>query len=220
MGAEGYRVFPDLSFATAIPYGGASAMIESMPRQAEKKAGKQGTGAAVLADLLRRVAAGEKAVLRRRYDLTAPRLFGVALRITGERHLAADALHDALLLILREAGRFDPAHGAAEAWRVSLLRDRALDIARRRRRGVLGYEPADRPSSEPGPLKRLDELEEGRALRTCLEALDEAPRRLIVLAFVDGLSHSDLASRLNPPLGTVKSAIRRGLRKLKECLGR
>ncbi|MGH7119930.1 MAG: sigma-70 family RNA polymerase sigma factor [Acetobacteraceae bacterium] len=174
----------------------------------------------VLADLLRRIANRDRAALRRLYDMEAPRLYGIALRITSQRELAADALHDAFMQVLRQAGRFDPARGSAEAWLVSLVRYRALDIVRRRRREVLGYEAVEEPTGEPDALEQLATTEAGEALRLCLGELEEDRRRMIVLAFVEGLSHAELAHRLKLPLGTVKSSIRRSLVKLKECLGR
>ncbi|MGH7105520.1 MAG: sigma-70 family RNA polymerase sigma factor [Acetobacteraceae bacterium] len=178
-----------------------------------------GSDAAGLGHLLQRIAGGDRAALRRLYDLKSPRLYAIALRITREKELASDALHDAFMQVLKQAGRFDPARGSAEAWLVSLVRYRALDIVRGRGREVLGYEPADQPGFEPDALDLLAATEEGARLRTCLGALEEDRRRLIMLAFVDGLSHNDLAARLSLPLGTVKSAIRRGLLTLRECLG-
>ncbi|HUA78424.1 MAG TPA: sigma-70 family RNA polymerase sigma factor, partial [Acetobacteraceae bacterium] len=89
----------------------------------------------------------------------------------------------------------------------------------------LGFEPAaDTPHDalleEPDALARLSADEDGAALRTCLETLEADRRRLIELAFIEGLSQAELAARFRLPLGTVKSSIRRGLLKLRECLGR
>lgn len=217
-----------LSGTSFVPYhagfaqlgSGRHLMEEGMLRRQADNSGASGSSGALYADLLRRIAGGDRAALRRLYDLLAPRLYGIALRITGERELASDALHDAFMQVLKQAGRFDPARGSAEAWLVSLVRYRALDIVRSRRREVLGYEPVDQPTSEPDALELLAATEEGEALRLCLGELEEERRRLIVLAFVEGLSHTDLAARLKLPLGTVKSTIRRGLLKLRECLGR
>lgn len=195
-------------------------MQEGMLRRQADDFRESSAKGALLADLLGRIAHRDRVALRQLYDLEAPRLFGIALRLTGERELASDALHDAFMQVLNQASRFDPGRGSAEAWLVSLVRYRALDIVRRRRREVLGYEPADAPSQEPDALATLARTEEGDALRICLGELEEDRRRLIVLAFVEGLSHAELAARLRMPLGTVKSTIRRALVKLRECLGR
>jgi RNA polymerase sigma-70 factor (ECF subfamily) len=83
---------------------------------------------------------------------------------------------------------------------------------------VPGYEPEDREDESPDALARLVSTAEGAALHRCLNELEEDRRRLVVLAFVDGLSHSDLAERMGVPLGTVKSWIRRSLISLRGCL--
>lgn len=215
---------PRLFREGAIAYRGGQrvrpAMEEDMLRRRADGAGGDGRDAGSLADLLGRIAAGDRAAFRRLYDLLAPRLYGVALRILGERGLAADALQDAFIQILSQSGRFDPARGSAEAWLVSLVRYRALDIVRGRRREVLGFEPEDAPLEEPDAFARLSADEDGAALRACLEALEADRRRLIALAFIEGFSQAELAARFRLPLGTVKSSIRRGLLKLRECLGR
>jgi RNA polymerase sigma-70 factor (ECF subfamily) len=103
---------------------------------------------------------------------------------------------------------------------VSLVRYRALDIVRNRAREVGGYEPAEEADETPDAFTALVRSAEGTALKRCLDELDPERRRIILLAYVDGLSHGELSTRLSLPLGTVKSWIRRGLRVLRECLGR
>ncbi len=174
----------------------------------------------VLGDLLGRIAAGDRAAFRRLYDLQAPRLHAVALRVTRQMPLAADAVHDAFLQVWRNAGRFESSRGSPEAWLLSLVRYRALDIARRRGREV-SQEDLDLPEpvdQDPDPLARLASGREASALAACLRQLDQERRRLVLLAFVEGLSHSEVAERANMPLGTVKSWIRRSLQSLRLCL--
>jgi RNA polymerase sigma-70 factor (ECF subfamily) len=168
--------------------------------------------------LLGRCADGDKAAFRRLYDLVAPQLHAVALRLTRERSLAADAVHDAFLQVWQRAGRFDPARGTAETWLVSLVRYRALDLIRRRGREITGTELPDRPDEGPDQLARLSGAREGAALRRCLDELELDKRQLVMMAFLDGLTHAQLAERLKTPLGTVKSWIRRGLQDLRRCL--
>ena len=168
--------------------------------------------------LLRRCADGDSAAFRRLYQLQAPRLFAIAVRLTGEAGLAADAVQDAFVQAWRERLRFDPARGTAEAWLAGLVRFRAIDIGRKRRREQGGFEAEDSPDLAPGPLDELMGGDEARALHQCLGTLDERQRRAVTLAFVDGLSHAELAARLKAPLGTVKSWVRRGLLGLRLCL--
>jgi RNA polymerase sigma-70 factor, ECF subfamily len=168
--------------------------------------------------LLQRCAAGDRAAFRALYDRWASRLHGIALRITRQAPLAADATQEAFVQIWRQADRFDPSRGTAEAFLVSLVRYRALDLVRRQSRELPGYEPEDREDESPDALSRLVITAEGAALHRCLGTLEAERRRLVMLAFVEGLSHSELAQRLSVPLGTVKSWIRRSLRLLRECL--
>ena len=122
-------------------------------------------------------------------------------------------MHDALLQVWRNAARFDPARGNARAWLVSLVRYRALDAVARTRREVPGR-PRRAPEQvdpDPDPLDRLLTTRAGQALHRCLAEVGADRRQLVVLAFIDGLSHSEVAARVGQPLGTVKSSIRRAL---------
>lgn len=151
----------------------------------------------------------------------SPLLYGIALRITRRPSLASDAVHDALLQVWRNAARFDPARGNARAWLVSLVRYRALDAVARTRREVPQTEAGDLEpiDPDPDPLARLMTTRAGQALQKCLAEVGADRRQLVVLAFIDGLSHSEVAARVGQPLGTVKSSIRRALSVLRTCLG-
>ncbi len=170
------------------------------------------------AALLQRCAAGDRAAFRALYERWGGRLHGIALRITRQTSLAADATHDAFVQVWQQANRFDPTRGSAEAFLISLVRYRALDIVRRHAREVPGYEPEEREDEAPDALTRLVSSAEGAALQRCLSQLEPGRQRLLVMAFVDGLSHGELAQRLGAPLGTIKSWIRRSLLSLRECL--
>lgn len=168
--------------------------------------------------LLQRSASGDRAAFRMLYDLWGSRLYGIALRITRQASLAADATQDAFVQIWQQAHRYDPARGSPEAFLVSLVRYRALDLVRRNARETPGYEPEEQEDATPDALTQLVSRAEGAALHRCLERLEPERRQLVVMAFVNGLTHGELAMRLNLPLGTVKSWIRRGLLSLRECL--
>ena len=171
-----------------------------------------------LTALLSRCAAGDRAAFRSLYDAQAPRLHGLALRITRDPGLAADATHDAFVQVWNQAVRFDPARGAAGAWLTSIVRYRALDITRRRVREKPGYEPPEQEDETPDALAQLVTSAEGAALRHCLEELEPDRRALLLQAYTDGLSHSEIAEKTGTPLGTIKSWIRRSLASLKRCL--
>jgi RNA polymerase sigma-70 factor (ECF subfamily) len=167
--------------------------------------------------LLLLCAAGDRAAFRLLYDRHAPRLYAVALRITRHANLAADTVQEAFIQIWQNARLFDKTRGTPEAWMLGLTRYRALDLVRRAGPSLLPLE--DEPDLNAyDALEALETDADGRALRQCLERLEPARRRLVVMAFVEGFSHSELAAQFVIPLGTIKSAIRRSLASLKECL--
>ena len=172
------------------------------------------------ASLLARCAAADGVAYRQLYDLHSGRLYAVALRITRQPALAADAVHDALLQVWRNAAQFDPARGNADGWLVSLVRYRALDIARRQHREITGVDVPERADLDPDALARLETSAEGDAVRRCLEEIEPPRRSLIVLAFIEGLTHTEVAARVDQPIGTVKSSIRRALLAMRTCLDR
>lgn len=168
--------------------------------------------------LLARCAQADGDAFRRLYDLESPTLYGIALRITRQAALASDAVHDAMLQVWRNAARFDPARGNARAWLIGLVRYRALDAVRRTTREVLGAEMAEHADPEPDALDRMLATDDGQALHRCLQDVEPVRRSLLMMAFVDGLTHTQVASRVGQPLGTVKSSIRRALLTLRDCM--
>ncbi len=168
--------------------------------------------------LLTQCGRGDAKAFRKLYDANSARLYGVALRITRNPALASDAVHDAMLQVWRNSDRYDPSRGNAEAWLVSLVRYRALDITRRRGREITGVDLPERADEDPDVLSRLVASAEGEALRVCLEAIEPPRRKLVILAFIEGLTQSEIARRVDQPLGTVKSSIRRALIALRSCL--
>jgi RNA polymerase sigma-70 factor (ECF subfamily) len=167
--------------------------------------------------LLQRCAQGDRAAFRALYDRHSPLLYAVALRITRHGNLAADAVQEAFIQIWQNARTFDSSRGNPEAWMTGLTRYRALDLVRRAGPALLplGDEP---DTASYDQLEKLENNADGRALRQCLERLEPNRRRLVVMAFVEGFSHGELAAQFVIPLGTIKSTIRRALASLKECL--
>ncbi len=170
---------------------------------------------------LARCAGGDEAALRAIYDAEAGRMLGVALRLLKRRALAEEAVHDAFVQIWRAAKTFDASRGNARTWIYAILRHRALNILRDETRTDLSADPVGEEvaSEDEDPETVVARLTDADALRRCLETLEPKRRAAIVLAYVHGLSHGELAGRLSLPLGTVKAWIRRGLLSLKECLG-
>jgi RNA polymerase sigma-70 factor (ECF subfamily) len=164
-------------------------------------------------------AAGDEAAFRRLYQLQSPRLYGLALRLTRDPGMAADALHDAMLQAWQRASRYDATLGSVEAWLIGLIRYRSIDLIRKYGRERPGLEgDTEATDTDPDPLQQLLATDDGEALHACLGGLDTRYRKVVLLSFMDGLSHTELAERLAMPLGTIKSWIRRGLLSLRECL--
>ena len=172
---------------------------------------------AQLAAALARCATGERAALRVIYDIEAGRMVGVARRMLRRQDLAEEAVQDAFMRVWRAARTFDPQKGAARTWLYAILRNSALTILRDENRFATDEDAAEQ--AEPVAESAVARLPESNALRRCLERLDAKRRTVVVLAYVHGLSHGELAGKLGVPLGTVKSWVRRSLISLQECMG-
>jgi RNA polymerase sigma-70 factor (ECF subfamily) len=177
--------------------------------------------AARLAGLLAGSARRDRAAFAQLYEATSAKLFGVALRILRREDWAEEVLQECYVSIWAHAPDYRPALAAPMTWMTSIVRNRCLDWLRRPRLEVPDEDGAIAEAAEsdnPGPLAELEGAKESQALARCLQGLEAKQRQAIALAFFDGLSHSELAQHLREPLGTVKTWVRRGLMKLKDCL--
>jgi RNA polymerase sigma factor (sigma-70 family) len=176
-----------------------------------------------LAAALARVAAGDRAALRMVYQDTSAKLFGVCLRILNDKSEAEDVLQDVYVTVWRKAAGFDPGRASPITWLVAIARNRAIDRLRARAVGgrLESIEAADAVSDPaPAAVERVELAQQHQRLARCLEELDARHASAIRAAFLDGATYEDLAARMNVPLGTMKSWIRRGLLKLRACLER
>lgn len=180
---------------------------------------------ALARDCLARIRDGDAQALATLYDATAERVYAIALRVTGDAADAEEAAADVYAQVWRRADRYDPARGSVAAWLAVLAHSRAIDRRRRRGEGpplLVGDDAQaalEREASETDDTCDLvAALEEGSRVRAAMAALSPAQRRLVGLAFLEGLSHPEIAERTGLPLGTVKSHIRRGLEALRRAL--
>jgi RNA polymerase sigma-70 factor (ECF subfamily) len=179
----------------------------------------QAAALASAATLIEAVGRGSRAALKRLYELESRRLYGIALRIVRRPEIAADVLQEAFIQVWQNARSFSAERGAGAAWLTGIVRFRALDAVRKLRREILTDDPTlGDEAFEPDVIERIDAKAEAGALRRCLGLLDENQRRCVMLAFIDGYSHPEIAQRLSAPLGSVKSWVRRGLLALRRCL--
>jgi RNA polymerase sigma-70 factor (ECF subfamily) len=174
-----------------------------------------------LALLLTETAAGSERSFARLYELTGGRMLAIARGIVGRSDVAEDVLQDSFLRVWRWAHRYDPEKGSAYSWLVRIVRNRALSARSRLQRresgqGVLDPETLVFP--EPDPAERAMLSEEARQVNACLANLPINHRRSVALVYFEGLTHRELAERLQVQLGTAKSWVRRGLSQMNRCL--
>ena len=170
---------------------------------------------------LKSVAEGDRAALQEVYRRTSAKLFGICLRILGDRMEAEDALQEVYVSLWRRAGSFDPDRASPISWLATFARNRAIDRLRsssRARQTASIDEASAIPDAQPGAFAQLAGKQESQRLSGCIDGLEERQRGAIRSAFFDGFTYAELAARTNTPLGTMKSWVRRGLAQLKACL--
>jgi RNA polymerase sigma factor (sigma-70 family) len=178
---------------------------------------------ALLAAALKRVPAGDRTALQTIYRLTSAKLFGVVLRILGERSEAEDVLQEVYVTVWRKAADFDAARASPMTWLIAIARNRAIDRLRAGRvsRHMEPIEAAvDLADDAPAADSTLASAQERARLHECLGGLADHERTALRAAFFDGNTYEELAVRMKVPLGTMKSWIRRAMIKLKACLER
>lgn len=161
------------------------------------------------------MAAGEREALARLYERHAPVLLGLALKIVRERREAEDLLHDVFLEAWRHAREFDPKRGRVRTWLAIRMRSRALDQQKSAR--------VSRNAGDAGLELIADEGERATPdharVRAVLADLGGDQRRVLELAYFEGLSCTEIAARLAIPVGTVKSRVAAALARLREAIG-
>jgi RNA polymerase sigma-70 factor, ECF subfamily len=171
--------------------------------------------------LLQATAKADRQAFRALYDAYAPKLFGISMRICGERLLAEDALQETFSEIWHKADQFDPSRGRGEAWIAVIARNRAIDVIRRRSRDSF-VAPDDIWSTVAiaDPSQLSDGGVEYMTLVKCLEELEDKQREAVLLAYYEGASREELAGHFHAPVNTVKTWLRRSLAALRSCLDR
>lgn len=179
---------------------------------------RAGADDGLLESLLLAAARGDRAAFRALYDASAPKLFGVVLRIVRNRQVAEDVLQETYVKVWQSAERFSPEAGRPLPWLAAIARNAAIDRIR--------SEKIDRTStSDDAVLERLAAPASGdpamrQALRKCLDGLDAEARDCVVLAYCSGYSREELAERFGRPVGTIKTLLHRSTRLLRACLER
>jgi RNA polymerase sigma-70 factor (ECF subfamily) len=178
-----------------------------------------------LAALLARVALGDRAAFRTLYDATQADLFGVVRRITRNDGIAAEVLQECFMTVWHRAASYDGSKAAVMTWMTTIVRNRAFD----RLSAASARHETELPDGDIDALWAAhdhasdasvwaDAADEQRRLRRCMEHLEPQQRQTVALAFLQGMSHSEVAEHLGRPLGSVKGWIRRAMVHLKDCL--
>lgn len=183
--------------------------------------------AAADAALIKRMALGDESAVGPLYDRYGQVLYALAYRIVALQADAEEVVAEAFAQAWREAGKFEAGRGSVGAWLATIARSRALDLVRARSRRIritdtaAQSEPDGSPGmsrSQPDPATQAETAERRRQVAAALGALAPPQRQAIELAYFEGLSHSEIAERLQEPLGTVKTRVRLGMQKLRDVL--
>ncbi|MBT3197543.1 MAG: sigma-70 family RNA polymerase sigma factor [Gammaproteobacteria bacterium] len=173
------------------------------------------------ANLLSKTALRDRRAFEQLYQQTSPKLFGLLLRIVKREDLAQECLQDAYVLIWNRAGEFHREKGQPLTWMGSIARYRALDLLRKRKHEVALDDEmlSDGMVSDPEWVEeRLIAAEGAEGLTACLKILSLEQRNCLYLAYFEGCTHPEISVRVDAPVGSVKTWIRRGMIRLKECL--
>jgi RNA polymerase sigma-70 factor (ECF subfamily) len=173
------------------------------------------------AELLRQIAGGDEAALASLYDRYKTILFSLIFRILHSQSEAEDILQDVFIQVWNKASDFDETRGRPFTWLVTLSRSRSIDRLRQLNSRERTATEATRDAPEEWTDAEADAIksEQSTVVRSALAELPEDQRRTLLLAYFEGLTQTEIAARLNAPLGTVKTRMRSGMIKLRELLG-
>lgn len=171
--------------------------------------------------LIAAVAKGDESAFERLYAATRAKLYGVVLRILRRQDIAEEVIQEAYIRIWNSAGQFNPSVASPITWMVSIARNRAIDVVRKRGETSLEEEPAamDVAADTPDPLARREMTEELKRLLECVGRLEPDRQKLVLLAYYNGWSREQLAAKFGAPVNTIKTWLRRSMLDVRECLG-
>lgn len=199
-------------------------MARSFPPPANPPDEQPGTGSPGpdMTALLRRCARGDQEAFAALYDASAPRLYGLAVRIVRNPGLAEDVVQEAFLDLWRHSARFDPAQGSALSWMLTITHRKAVDRVRSMEassRRDSTYEQRSRQTAFDSTAETAHAGLEGARVRRSLDSLTATQREAVELAYFGGYTHTEIARLLDLPLGTAKTRIRDGLIRLRDTMG-
>ena len=169
--------------------------------------------------LVSKVALGDSTAFERLYDEMGASVFGVARRVVRDPSRAEDVAQEVFLEVWRKAPSFDDARGSARTWIMTIAHRRAVDAVRRNesQKKYDGQAVADEVQHDE-PVDRVIKDEEHGAVRDCLQTLTELQMESVRLAYFNGYTYAEVATLLDKPLPTIKTRMRDGLIRLRDCL--
>ncbi|MET0426544.1 MAG: sigma-70 family RNA polymerase sigma factor [Actinoplanes sp.] len=173
-------------------------------------------------ELLRAVAQGDEGAFGRLYDIVSPRVYGLVRRVLRDPAQAEEVAQEVLVEVWRTAARFDPARGSATSWVFTIAHRRAVDRVRSEQASTERTIRSGASSIDTAYDVVADEVAgrlERQQVRHCLDDLTELQRQAVTLAYYQGHSYPQVAELVGAPLPTVKSRMRDGLIRLRDCLG-
>jgi RNA polymerase sigma-70 factor, ECF subfamily len=177
-----------------------------------------------LAQLLSRVALGDRAAFEQLYKRTCAHLLGVAVRVLHNTERAEEVLQDAFMNVWHNAAAYNPGVAQPMTWLINIIRNKAIDALRSGKTEASRAQPLDDDSLQVAgdmllePQQWLDRSLTHAHINACMSSLSATQRQALALAYYRGMAHPEIAEALAVPLGTAKAWVRRGLEKFKNCM--
>ena len=194
----------------------------SRPVGLHKRSAGTGAGGGLLEELLGRAARGDQLAFSALYDATASHVFGTVLRVVRDPAQSEEVTQEVYVDVWRQAARFDAELGSARTWILTMAHRRAVDRVRR----VEAATEREQKAASRTVTREYDEVVEtversleAERVRRCLDTLTDIQRESVTLAYYNGYTYPEVAHLLDSPLGTIKTRMRDGLVRLRDCLG-
>ncbi|MFG2833544.1 ECF RNA polymerase sigma factor SigK [Streptomyces zaomyceticus] len=180
------------------------------------------TGRDDIADVVRQVARGDKQAFSALYDALAPLVFGIVLRVVRDRAQSEEVTQEVMIELWRQAARYRPEAGSVTAWAATIAHRRAVDRVRSAQAATdreHAQAAREHATAFDETAEQVETRLESEQVRRCLRGLTELQRQAVTLAYYQGLTYREVAESLRTPLPTIKTRMRDGLIRLRDCMG-